>query len=69
MKNKLFNEDGTPTEFGSDFLKYLKKDIESLFDSGIVTNLTNTQIRLLGSWLYKLIGNEVTNIIARRSNK
>lgn len=63
---KLFNMDGTPTKFGLGFLKFVKREIKSLFDTLTVEDLSDTQVRLLGSWLNKTIGDEVANVLAKR---
>lgn len=66
-KMKLFKEDGFPNDSGLKVLQPFKNSIELLFDSNVVNNLNNNQIRLLGSWLSKLVGDEVLNVLRRRS--
>jgi len=64
---KLFKEDGFPSEAGLIVLQSMKNSIETLFDSNLVSNLSDTQVRLLGSWLSKLVGDEVLDVLKRRS--
>jgi hypothetical protein len=68
-EKKLFNEDGNPSVHGLKSLQFIKDEVELTFDSLSLTSLSDAQVRLLGSWLHKLIGNKVTDILASRTNK
>lgn len=64
---KLFNENGAINDTGTQVLCYIKNQIESLFDSNLISKLSDNQVMLLGSWLHKSIGDAVSHTIALRS--
>lgn len=63
---KLFKEDGFPTEDGLKTLLPIKRNLEALFDSELVAGLSIAQTRLLGSYLSKVIGTAVLNVLVKK---
>ncbi len=59
-KMKLFKEDGFPTKAGIEELKSVQKCLDELFEKDSIRAMSIGQIRTLGSWLAKMVGDTLS---------